>query len=127
MPTTYVLDTSVLLADPSAIDKFDEHEVVIPIVVISELEGKRDHPELGYFARAALRAIGGPRGRRRSTCQCRCQAAGGNGSGRRGPDRLAAGQRPCTARGPAPHTSWSETNSGTPRSPARVCRTIASA
>ena len=57
MPTTYVLDTSVLLADPSAIDKFDEHEVIIPIVVISELEGKRDHPELGYFARAALRAL----------------------------------------------------------------------
>lgn len=57
MPTTYVLDTSVLLADPSAIEKFEEHEVVIPIVVISELEGKRDHPELGYFARAALRAL----------------------------------------------------------------------
>lgn len=57
MPTTYVLDTSVLLADPGAIDKFEEHEVVIPIVVISELEGKRDHPELGYFARAALRAL----------------------------------------------------------------------
>jgi PhoH-like ATPase len=57
MPTTYVLDTSVLLADPSAIEKFEEHEVVIPIVVISELEGKRDHPELGYFARAALRSL----------------------------------------------------------------------
>jgi PhoH-like ATPase len=57
MPTTYVLDTSVLLADPAAIEKFEEHEVVIPIVVISELEGKRDHPELGYFARAALRAL----------------------------------------------------------------------
>jgi PhoH-like ATPase len=57
MPTTYVLDTSVLLADPLAIDKFEEHEVVIPIVVITELEGKRDHPELGYFARAALRSL----------------------------------------------------------------------
>jgi PhoH-like ATPase len=57
MPTTYVLDTSVLLADPLAIEKFEEHEVVIPIVVISELEGKRDHPELGYFARAALRSL----------------------------------------------------------------------
>ena len=57
MPTTYVLDTSVLLADPLAIDKFEEHEVVIPIVVISELEGKRDHPEPGYFARAALRSL----------------------------------------------------------------------
>ena len=57
MVTTYVLDTSVLLADPGAINKFEEHEVVIPIVVISELEGKRDHPELGYFARAALRTL----------------------------------------------------------------------
>jgi PhoH-like ATPase len=57
MLTTYVLDTSVLLADPTALSKFDEHEVVIPIVVIGELETKRDHPELGYFARAALRAL----------------------------------------------------------------------
>ena len=54
---TYVLDTSVLLADPSALLKFDEHEVIIPIAVIGELETKRDHPELGYFARAALRAL----------------------------------------------------------------------
>jgi PhoH-like ATPase len=57
MVTTYVLDTSVLLADPGALSKFEEHEVVIPIVVISELEAKRDHPELGYFARAALRTL----------------------------------------------------------------------
>ncbi|MBA2738271.1 MAG: hypothetical protein H0U47_01240, partial [Nocardioidaceae bacterium] len=34
---TYVLDTSVLLADPSALIRFDEHEVVLPVVVISEL------------------------------------------------------------------------------------------
>ncbi len=54
---TYVLDTSVLLADPSALYKFAEHQVIIPITVISELESKRDHPELGYFARAALRAL----------------------------------------------------------------------
>lgn len=57
MLKTYVLDTSVLLADPGALTKFEEHEVVIPIVVIGELETKRDHPELGYFARAALRAL----------------------------------------------------------------------
>ncbi len=57
MLTTYVLDTSVLLADPNALNNFEEHEVVIPIVVIGELETKRDHPELGYFARAALRAL----------------------------------------------------------------------
>jgi len=54
---TYVLDTSVLLADPSAILRFDEHEVVLPVIVISELEAKRHHPELGYFARAALRLL----------------------------------------------------------------------
>ena len=54
---TYVLDTSVLLADPSAIGRFDEHEVVLPLVVICELEAKRHHPELGYFARSALRLL----------------------------------------------------------------------
>ncbi|HTJ68569.1 MAG TPA: PhoH family protein, partial [Actinospica sp.] len=52
-----VLDTSVLLADPTAVTRFEEHEVVIPLVVVSELEGKRQHPELGYFARAALRLL----------------------------------------------------------------------
>ena len=54
---TYVLDTSVLLADPIALSRFAEHEVIIPITVIGELETKRDHPDLGYFARAALRAL----------------------------------------------------------------------
>ena len=54
---TYVLDTSVLLSDPRAILRFDEHEVVIPVVVIVELEAKRSHPELGYFARQALRML----------------------------------------------------------------------
>ena len=54
---TYVVDTSVLLADPYAILRFAEHEVVLPVVVITELEGKRHHPELGYFARAALRLL----------------------------------------------------------------------
>lgn len=54
---TFVLDTSVLLADPGALVRFAEHEVVVPIAVIGELETKRDHPELGYFARAALRSL----------------------------------------------------------------------
>ena len=48
---TYVLDTSVLLSDPWALNRFDEHEVILPLVVIGELEAKRHHPELGYFAR----------------------------------------------------------------------------
>lgn len=54
---TYVLDTSVLLADPQALQRFDEHAVVLPIVVLMELEGKRNHPELGWAARTALRQL----------------------------------------------------------------------
>ena len=54
---TYVIDTSVLLSDPHALMRFDEHEVVIPVVVVVELEAKRSHPELGYFARQALRFL----------------------------------------------------------------------
>jgi PhoH-like ATPase len=54
---THVLDTSVLLSDPRAIQRFAEHDVVIPVVVITELEAKRHHAELGYFARAALRML----------------------------------------------------------------------
>lgn len=54
---TYVLDTSVLLSDPNAILRFAEHNVVLPVVVITELEAKRHHPELGYYARNALRML----------------------------------------------------------------------
>lgn len=53
----YVIDTSVLLSDPNACLFFDEHEVVLPLVVVTELEAKRHHPELGYFARSALRFL----------------------------------------------------------------------
>ena len=54
---TYVVDTSVLLSDPKAVLRFAEHDVILPIVVITELEAKRHHPELGYFARSALRLL----------------------------------------------------------------------
>ncbi len=54
---TFVLDTSVLLSDPRAIFRFAEHQVVLPVVVISELEKKRHDPEIGYFARQALRNL----------------------------------------------------------------------
>ncbi|WP_460545900.1 PhoH family protein [Glycomyces halotolerans] len=54
---TYVLDTSVLLSDPGAFSRFDEHHVVIPLVVVGELEAKRHHPELGWFARECLRRL----------------------------------------------------------------------
>ncbi|CAB4543391.1 unannotated protein [freshwater metagenome] len=54
---TFVLDTSVLLSDPRALFRFAEHEVVLPIVVINELEKKRNDLEIGYFARKALRFL----------------------------------------------------------------------
>jgi len=54
---TYVLDTSVLLSDPRAMLRFNEHEVVLPVVVVTELEAKRHHPELGFFARQALQLL----------------------------------------------------------------------
>ena len=54
---TYVLDTSVLLSDPKAMFRFAEHAVVLPVVVVSELEAKRNDPEIGFFARQALRNL----------------------------------------------------------------------
>src|SRR5918997_5076054 len=55
--TTFVPAPSGLLSDPGAIARFAEHDVVLPLVVVSELEAKRDHPELGWFARQALRLL----------------------------------------------------------------------
>ncbi|MBA2319246.1 MAG: PhoH family protein [Euzebyales bacterium] len=61
MPTstvTYVLDTCVLLADPRAPYRFDEHEVVLPLVVVEELDkNKTRMDEVGRNARTALRMI----------------------------------------------------------------------
>ena len=54
---TYVVDTSVILSDPASLQRFAEHEVVLPVVVVTELEAKRHHGELGAFARAALRML----------------------------------------------------------------------
>ncbi len=56
--TTFVLDTCVLLADPGALFRFDEHDVVIPLVVIEELDRKKTAlDEVGRNARMALRTI----------------------------------------------------------------------
>jgi len=54
---TFVLDTSVLLSDPRSMFRFAEHHVVLPVIVVSELEKKRHDPEIGYFARQALRNL----------------------------------------------------------------------
>ena len=52
----FVLDTNVLLHDPNSIFHFQEHDVVIPIVVIEEIDHfKKDQTEVGRNARAVSR------------------------------------------------------------------------
>ena len=58
MTVSYVLDTCVLLADPRALYRFDEHEVVLPLVVVEELDrNKTRMDEVGRNARTAVRLI----------------------------------------------------------------------
>ncbi|MEY3315172.1 MAG: PhoH family protein [Holophagaceae bacterium] len=54
----FVLDTNVLLHDPSSIMNFQEHEVVLPIVVIEEVDNfKKDQSEIGRNARTVSRLL----------------------------------------------------------------------
>ena len=53
-----VLDTSVLIADPSCIGSFADVDLVVPLTVIEELDGLKNRlDDVGRSARAALRAI----------------------------------------------------------------------
>ncbi|MBS0616262.1 MAG: PhoH family protein [Verrucomicrobia bacterium] len=55
---TFVLDTNVLLHDPDAIKRFRGNDIVIPLVVLEELDGmKRLSDELGKNARYVMRYI----------------------------------------------------------------------
>ena len=57
-PRTYVLDTCVLLADPNAPLRFEEHQVVLPLVVIEELDRQKARmDEVGANARRAIRLL----------------------------------------------------------------------
>ena len=58
MAQIYVLDTSVLIHDPHSIKNFDHHKVVIPLTVLSELDGlKAGNSQASYSAREAARII----------------------------------------------------------------------
>ncbi|HEX2153310.1 MAG TPA: PhoH family protein [Acidimicrobiia bacterium] len=58
VPRTFVVDTCVLLADPHALLRFDEHDVVLPLVVVEELDRKKTRlDEVGANARAAIRLL----------------------------------------------------------------------
>lgn len=55
---TYVLDTCVLLADPLSLLRFDEHDVVLPLVVVEELDRQKNRvDEVGANARRAIRTL----------------------------------------------------------------------
>ncbi|MFM2480491.1 PhoH family protein [Celerinatantimonas sp. YJH-8] len=54
----YILDTNVLLHDPLAIYQFQEHDVVIPMTVLEELDRIKDrHKDVSRDARVAIRAL----------------------------------------------------------------------
>jgi len=55
--TAVVLDTSVLVADPGALNAFAGCAVKIPLTVIEELDGLKNRPDVGHTAREALRGI----------------------------------------------------------------------
>ncbi|CAM4144524.1 PhoH family protein [Paenibacillus alkaliterrae] len=58
MKKIFVLDTNVLLHDPQAIFAFDDNEVIIPAVVLEEIDSKkRLADELGRNARSISRLL----------------------------------------------------------------------
>ncbi len=62
MKKIYVLDTNVLLQDPNAVFAFEDNEVVIPAVVLEEIDSKkRNADELGRNARFTSRMLDGLR------------------------------------------------------------------
>ncbi|MFM1897223.1 MAG: hypothetical protein RLZZ385_2297 [Pseudomonadota bacterium] len=58
LPILYILDTNVLIHDPTAIRNFDEHHVVIPITVLEELDKlKSGRHAVAADCRQAIREI----------------------------------------------------------------------
>jgi PhoH-like ATPase len=57
-PKTFILDTNVILHDSSCINHFQEHDIVIPITVLEELDSfKKGNLTLNYHAREFVRAL----------------------------------------------------------------------
>lgn len=57
-PIFYVLDTNVLIHDPTSILNFDEHHVVIPITVLEELDSlKSGRQSIAADCRQAIREL----------------------------------------------------------------------
>lgn len=63
-PRVFVVDTNVLLYDPNALFSFAEHDIVIPMTVIEEIDRfKKDLNETGRNARTISRYLDGLRQR----------------------------------------------------------------
>ena len=58
MKKIFVIDTNVILHDPTAIFRFEENEIVLPITVIEELDRFKKQPEMtGRNAREVSRTL----------------------------------------------------------------------
>lgn len=58
MKKTYVLDTNVLLSDPNSLQAFEENDLIIPMVVLEELDRHKSRPdEVGRGAREVSRSL----------------------------------------------------------------------
>ena len=58
MIKTYVIDTNVLIQAPYALECFEDNNLVLPLVVLEELDGlKKAEGEKGINARAAVRKL----------------------------------------------------------------------
>ena len=56
--TRLVVDTSVLIADPTCVLEFEDADVVIPLTVVEELDGLKSRPDdVGRSARTALHTL----------------------------------------------------------------------
>jgi PhoH-like ATPase len=63
MKKTYIIDTNILLSDPNSLFAFEEHDVIIPMAVLEELDRHKSRPdEVGKNARQVSRSLDELRG-----------------------------------------------------------------
>ena len=64
MVKSYVIDTNVLIQAPYALQCFEDNQVILPLVVLEELDGlKKSEGERGANARRVIRFLEKLRGR----------------------------------------------------------------
>ena len=54
----FIIDTNVILHDSSCLYHFEEHDIIVPITVLEELDSfKKGHQIINYHARQFVRAL----------------------------------------------------------------------